>query len=851
MRKITFIIVSLLLLATNVYTKQRTESEALNLASAFYQQSSGFKLKAAGNQSLQLAYTSMRPSYSTGKEANYYVYNIGENAGFVIISGDDRAKSILGYSDNGSFDINVIPENFRAWLNFYQSELEALAKQPESISSNDNTLSLSYFQQNKAFAGSIAPLLGGIKWDQGMPYNDLCPAVSGGPGGNAVTGCVATAMAQVMKYYQWPVKGAGSNGYTTTTLNIMIPAVDFSQTTYDWANMTNTYNTSSTTAQKDAVATLMYHCGVAVNMDYGLSSGASSYNMVNAMINNFGYDANAQRYMRDYHTKAEWEDMIKSELNAQRPVLYDGQSSGGGHQFVCDGYDTNGLYHFNWGWSGMSDGYFELSALNPGALGAGGGSGGYNSNQGIALGIQKPDVNSQYSNIFYMQKPLEASASTVGRNNSFGIKAFDMYNYGVNAFTGYLGVALYDLSNNLVAVLIQGSVNNLSPLYGWSTFDSFSSMTVPSSVANGNYKIYYVYKSTLVTQDWQIVRGKVGTPGYLNAEVTSTNVNFSTPTNVQPVLSLNSLSVTGNLYQDKLGRVVAKITNTGGEYNSYLAILLQLKSNSSVYQFVTMDPVNIATGETKEFELSGKVTMTPGDYYLAAMYDPANNRAQSSITFNSVGSAISVSVLPTPAAPNLTLASKIAFADNNNVYKNSGVLTAVFNNSGGLFDGQVIAFVFPVIGGTSLDYYGPINPIIDNGETQIIHFSGSLDLPVPVEYRIIVYSRNTTTSSWIQLPGGNNDIRFTLVEDLTVSPGLVQEAGASLYPNPVIDKLYLKTEDIVKHISIFDIFGKIVISFEANINGEIMIPVEKLSSGTYILRLETYKGMHTQKFIKK
>ena len=173
--------------------------------------------------------------------------------------------------------------------------------------------------RQSTYSTSVAPLLGGIKWDQGSPYNNLCPIINDSTSERAATGCVATAMAQVMKYHSWPVSGTGSNTYTPNWFTTSL-SVDFSKATYDWANMTDICNSSSTAIQKDAVATLMYHAGVSVNMMYGEYSSASSLNMAKALIGYFNYDSNIQSYYRDYYSKPEWEGLIKAELNAGRPV---------------------------------------------------------------------------------------------------------------------------------------------------------------------------------------------------------------------------------------------------------------------------------------------------------------------------------------------------------------------------------------------------------------------------------------------------------------------------------------------------------------------------------------------------
>ena len=234
-------------------------------------------------------------------------------------------------------------------------------------------------------------------WDQSAPYNDLCPEYNGT---RSVTGCVATAMAQVMRYHKYPAKGKGSNSYTSQTL-ALAASFDFASTTFDWDNMLPQYVSGSyTDDQAKAVATLMYACGVSVDMDYTPDdSGAMPYAAAEALINNFEYSSNIRFLQRDYYQYAEWMDLIKTEISNSRPIMYDGQSTEGGHEFVFDGYDENDMVHVNWGWSGVNDGYFAISALAPSSLGIGGGTnlgGGFSSDQGMIIGIQPSSEGTSY-----------------------------------------------------------------------------------------------------------------------------------------------------------------------------------------------------------------------------------------------------------------------------------------------------------------------------------------------------------------------------------------------------------------------------------------------------------------------
>jgi len=847
MRKLILTLITMLIFITLAFPKSRTSEEALQLVNSFINKSNTSIQKApASAKQLNLVYTSFeKQDLSISENKPYYfVYNIGTNNGFVIVSGDDRAKEILGYSDSGSFDINKISGNLKYWLSSYEKEIKFISDLPESTISS-STVQTSTPSKVSSFATSVSPLIAAIKWNQDAPYNNLCPVINAGTGERAVTGCVATAMAQVMRYYTWPAQGIGTNTYTTSTKKIAL-TVDFSQTQYDWANMTDTYGSASTVIQNNAVATLMYHCGVAVNMDYDQSSSAYSTDMAKALINNFGYDQNIQYLLRDYYTRNEWIALLKTELNASRPVLYAGQASDGGHQFVCDGYDSNDFFHFNWGWGGASNGYFELSALNPNDQGIGSSSGGYNSDQGIVTGIQKPTNTSTPHYTITTNQPLTSSASSISRSATFSITAKDIYNMGINTFSGSIGVALYN-DNGFVQVLKSGNISSLPSYNGWSTLPT-SSITIPPSVSNGTYKLYCVYKATSET-DWQIVRGKVGTPNFLNLTTSSTNITFSTPNNVLPQLTVNSINVTGNIYQNKTGRFSVNITNTGGEYNSAIELYLKSSVDQSITNVLT-ENVNIASGETKTLYMNSKVTVAPGQYTLSLMYDPLNSGSNSA-SLTPVINILNVTVLAEPIGePALTLSSAIAFPNSTSVDKNNATLTAVIKNTNGYFANKLVAFIFPVAGGNSITYIGYQDVIIDTNENATFTFTGPVDLD-PKQYLIAVFYLNSS-NAWTQLtPTNYSAMIFTLTDNISTVVEHQYSNEVQLYPNPASDVLYLKSDDIVRTIRISDLLGKqLQILYPAK-NGEISVPVETLGSGTYILQMETDNAVKSAKFIKK
>lgn len=333
-------------------------------------------------------------SSSSETATSYYVFDNGADKGFTIVSGDDELPEIVGYSAHGNSENLMKTEGCAAFLKAYQKFVAAFtqgdAKARKILAEQRALKADGRYQQPK-----IAPLLGDIAWNQETPYNKMCPKYEGSK--LSATGCVATAMAQVMMYYKYPKElKADIPAYTTATNKLKVNAISKGEK-YDWDNMLPTYTEGEyNTTQADAVAKLMFHCGAAVQMDYGDSSGALL--RPEDMSTYFGYDADLlQEVYRSVYTLAEWKKILDRELEAKRPIIYGGvRSYERGHQFVCDGSDGEGLYHINWGWSGDSDGYFDITLLDPDVSGTGAGTSadGYNRDCSVIIGIA-PDNGSK------------------------------------------------------------------------------------------------------------------------------------------------------------------------------------------------------------------------------------------------------------------------------------------------------------------------------------------------------------------------------------------------------------------------------------------------------------------------
>lgn len=306
-------------------------------------------------------------SISYQGEIVFHVFNISDNNGYLILSADDQASPVLSYSFTGSFDNNEqkLPPAYLWWLSSYKKQIKYIVE--NNIKNNEATVVWDSYTKN--FKGTkevtaVLPLLDPIAWNQSQYYNDLCPAdtASGyGYGGHCPSGCVSIAMAQTMKFWAYPPTGLGQNTYNHATYGNQ--TANFGATTYNWANMP-----ASVSAVNNDVATIIYHSGVSVNMDYGPDgSGSSTSHARDALVNNFRYSTDALHANKSSYTDPQWIALLKGDLDIGRPVIYHGtDATQGGHAFICDGYDATNKFHFNWGWGGSGNSYNFLNSLVPG-----------------------------------------------------------------------------------------------------------------------------------------------------------------------------------------------------------------------------------------------------------------------------------------------------------------------------------------------------------------------------------------------------------------------------------------------------------------------------------------------------
>lgn len=331
-----------LCLGSTAQAESLTEEEARQAAAAFFSSSSSStRLRAKGRQ-LMLR--------SRGHEAGYYVFDRPEG-GCVFVADDDAVgRTVLGYTDRGSYDAENLPTGFRDWLDQIAVVMRGV---------HEGKIQRQLVEETRGRQAVVEPLIK-TAWDQRYPYNSYCPVVGGT---TCLTGCVATAMAQVMNYWRWPVHGFGTASYKDDGCGQRLTQ-NLSDDTYDWDHMLNSYSGDDySIAQIRAIATLMRDCGYAVQMHYGTRESSASVS-AQAMRTYFHYSATAKDRGSNYYPEDLWHEYIRQDLNARRPVLYSGQKSESGHEFIIDGYDQIGYYHVNWGWGGYQDGWFTLTNLN-------------------------------------------------------------------------------------------------------------------------------------------------------------------------------------------------------------------------------------------------------------------------------------------------------------------------------------------------------------------------------------------------------------------------------------------------------------------------------------------------------
>ena len=597
----------------NIWADKLSEKQAMELAQQFVssQQAKSARGAKAPGKVRQQAQT----IEAAGQVSGLYVFNVTGDGGFVIVSNDDSTTPILGFGESGSIDPNDLPDNMAAWLQGYADQIAWLQQQDKQTLNARINLS-------GGIHNNIKPLIQ-THWNQSKPYYSLCPEIDGV---KTVTGCVATTMAQLINYHQYPTAACSAvPGYSFTTQdkdknNIKLTMDALPATTFEWANMIDNYTPlnpetgkrvlAGTFAQKEAVATLMQYCGYAIHMIYGLSQngGSSAYSetIPYALKTIFGYDGGIRHCYRKNYSYEEWVNLIYNELAGSRPVALGGQSCGGGHSFICDGYkyeNETDYFHINWGWGGSSDDYFVLSVLQPWEQGIGGSStlDGFSYSQDAVIGIQRPvdDDNADYclslEGLHLGGDDATKSSQTFYRdgetrdfNNISIFYSLWNYNYGNSAYDAAL--QLVDGSGNEILTSVVAENRTMA----WNDeATGTTSLTIPLRVLDGTYYIK-VMSRPHGEGSWQ--ESFDGDAYRLTAVISGDKLTINVPI-PEDVYPSATLAVTGNLTKGTEQTVTASFSGTSGAYNGN--VVLRVNGTS-----VMGKTLNIAEGGAVEMQFS-------------------------------------------------------------------------------------------------------------------------------------------------------------------------------------------------------------------------------------------------------
>lgn len=609
MKKI-YVFIFLLLGAGFTFSKEVEKSKASLVAKNFYNQNTHLGIP---DEAVSLVYECKENS----NRPVYYIYNMNGNEGFVIVSAEDLVQPILAYSNSGSYSPAQVPPSVAFWLKGYEKQILSVREKNTSTTAEVARQWSVYFNNetpanSQARMHTVNPLCQ-TKWNQAPNENGMCP-FDQQYNEHCVTGCPATAMAQIMKYWAYPEQGTGFHSYNEQHYGTL--SANFGSTTYNWAGMPNIL-----TSPNNDVATLMFHCGVGVEMNYGVAAtgGSGSYVCVdfspsvnqtceNAYKTFFGYDPTIAGKLRANFSDASWTSMVKGELDASRPIQYAGFGGGGGHTWVCDGYDQNDLFHMNWGWGGNSDGYFSLNDLDPTSLGAGGGTGGFNNNQQMLIGI-KPLGGGGGGGGTVNQDGISLHAAITVNFNPIVVGSHltaytEIQNIGTADFTGDVAAALFN-SDGVFLTYIQEFTNvtlNAGLFYQFQ-FDLASLDVIPGLCYIGVfYKNASDQYSLVAKETFDNPVGLTVTGPYSDLQMYSNSTLSPTSPHVNQAFS-----------------VTANLANAGGsDFNGWLSADLYTLEGDYVTNIEEISGVTMSAGfyYPTTFYTAG-LAVAPGTYYIA------------------------------------------------------------------------------------------------------------------------------------------------------------------------------------------------------------------------------------------
>ena len=476
-------------LSLSSYAENVSEDKARSMAMEFFQNNH----PQLSVNDLQMVYDGETPvTRANGMSPALYVFDNPHGKGFVIVSGDDIAQPILGYSYENDFPEKDLPEHVEGWLESLKTQINDGRERGGVDAPTNRALTR---------AGQTVVKLQTAQWGQNEPFNNKCPRIGRE---STPSGCVVTATAIMMHYFKWPSYGHGTiPGYTTATHRINRPSVSLGHY-YDWDGMLSKFtNGSYSIEQGNQVAQLMVDLGTMLQADYDPNSTTANANDISLGLSTYmNYDKSSLYRNRYQYTDEEWHSMLAGELQQGRPVLYRGSNLYEGHIFVLDGYTTDRYYSVNWGWDGYCNGWFLLNALRPSGSGTGGNNDHYNFGQGAITNFM-PDVGEDYVELIGLgEKGITTDETDFFTGIPFEVRVNWLTNAGGSSFVGLILAALTDSQGNIKQELYTHNVNGLLPDYGWETLFIPCTITVPIDFGD---RIRLFYKSEK-TPEWTLIK---------------------------------------------------------------------------------------------------------------------------------------------------------------------------------------------------------------------------------------------------------------------------------------------------------------------------------------------------------
>lgn len=790
----------------------------------------------------------VKTGYTSQQQPAYYIFDNAGDKGYMILAADDVAMPVLGYSESGSINPDDMPENLRGWLENYADEIAWAADRKAT----DNLITKDLTKRNSTSprdSWTVIPPLCATKWNQGNPYDLYTPQITyRGQSRQAATGCVATAMAQLMKYHNYPAKGTGSITYTwrnysdfnstgsSDPYTDVTMSMDFSTVNFDWDKMLNVYDDGNYTDENAvAVANLMKACGYSVEMSYGPESGAATADVANALKTYFGYDSSTRFYSRAFYDIDTWEEMLYNNLKNVGPVQYSGRNDYGGHSFIVDGYAGNGYYHLNWGWGGVSDGNYLITALDPEAQGIGGSPAGYNQNQGAILGA-KPSDGGSTPDIPFQLAITEKMTPSVA-NGTLTISGF-FANNGDAASSVRLALQFCDhYTNEVVATAIYANVSDWPAGLGRGL--SQISASIPSSLSVGTYKVYPV-ASTNRGESYTRAIAPVGEANYV-LMVKKQDGTYSTTAEESASVEITNFELKTPVYADRPFEVTATAVNNSGS-----EVLQEINLG-----FINSDMSLVAVGPTfaidlrnnESIELPTAISIVNGSIEAGSTYYMAYVDLNSMRILNTL---IQVTVESAPDAAVLRMASdgfSVANADavvlddfrvNYDVYCSQGYYSAP------LF----VLFFNENLSGSYIDYQ--MTPTYFIEANNWIHESDvKLGTPsalnIGTKYAAVVFYRNSSGS----LQQLSNACFFTVGSASGVDNIRAEESDDSIAASINGETLYVTSNSEVRSIDVFNLSGQLVATSTTS-----TVDLSGIGKGIYAVRVVTIGGSATIKLMK-